>query len=274
MEYANPMRSLSRAIDILECFSINELELSGSDIARKVGIPKSTAYRILESLNRRRLLQQNTETGKFSIGPFVYSMGSLYLSSADILKSAEPVIRTLNELTDEALNLIIRDKQNVLVLMKEESRSSVRYSHHIGSSWPAYASAVGKALLSELSDAEINSLFPEEKLQQVTNKTIDSKTKLKLELEQIRKTGISYNKGGLFEGGEGIGSIIRDAKGVAIAGLSITMPVFRIEQFGRNRLAELIRMGAILISYRLGYQGEAKPVHDVQEIRSWWEQSQ
>jgi DNA-binding IclR family transcriptional regulator len=133
---------------------------------------------------------------------------------------------------------------------------------------------VGKALLSELSDAEINSLFPEEKLQQVTNKTIDSKTKLKLELEQIRKTGISYNKGGLFEGGEGIGSIIRDAKGVAIAGLSITMPVFRIEQFGRNRLAELIRMGAILISYRLGYQGEAKPVHDVQEIRSWWEQSQ
>ena len=93
-------------------------------------------------------------------------------------------------------------------------------------------------------------------------------------MEQIRKTDVSFNIGGLFEGGEGIGYVIRDASGKAIAGISITAPIFRVEQIGKDRLATLIRMGASLVSYQLGYQDIANPVRDIQEIRSWWEQNQ
>ena len=193
MKNVNSMRSLARAIAVIECFTPNELDLSGVDIARKVGMPKSTAYRILERLTESGLLDHNLKTGKFSIGPELYAQGSLYMSSTDILKAAEPVMKTLNDMTNEAVNLGILDKGNVIYVMKEESKHDFRWAKRIGTSSPAYAVAMGKALLAELTEAEIDILFPEERLLPVTSKTTATKAELKLELERVRKTGIAFD---------------------------------------------------------------------------------
>jgi len=261
-------------MSVLKSFSPDELELSAADISLRVGIPKTTTHRMLNALTKGGLLDRNTETGKYRIGPELYILGILYLSTTDILKATKPVVETLNSLTSEAVNVSIFENGYVTMIMKEECKHAFKYSYNVGSVLPAYASAMGKAFLSELTEAELDSFYPEERLEPRTPKTIATKTELKLDLQQIKKTGIGFSSEDAHVGVEAVGSIIRDARGKAAAAMSISIPVFRVNQASRERLATLIRLGARLASYRLGYKDPTHPVYDIEQIRSWWEQNQ
>ena len=263
-------RSIVKAVSILQCFTPREQELNASEVARKLKIPRTTAFRILTTLSEAGMLLRNEKTGNYSVGPTLYALGSLYLETTDIFKAADPVIKTLNELTEEVVSVSIFDKGSVVLTMVEQARSDFRFARHVGSILPAYASAMGKAFLSEQTEEEFDCIIPEEKLKRITKYTTTTKARLKKELEQIRKTGICCDPGSSYEDNEGIASVIRNAKGEAIAAVSFAVPAFRMNQVKRERLVGLIKLGAGLISYRLGYQDEVNPVHDIQEIRSWW----
>lgn len=269
-----PINCILKAVSVLESFTSDEPELGTVQISNKLGMPLTTTRRILASLTISGLLNRNGKTSQYVIGPTLYALGSLYLKTTDICIAAKPVIETLNDLTKETVNISILDRSNITLIMKEESKHTFRLTTHIGSIVHAYASAMGKALLSELTEAEIDSLYPEEKLAPLTNKTIPTKTELKRELEQIRKTGIAFDREGSYEGVEAIGSVIRNASGKAVAAMSIAVPVFRMNEANRKRLTTLVRLGVSLIGYRLGYQDTQYPVRDIKEIYSWWKQNQ
>ena len=274
MKTENFSRSVQRTVLVLRSFSPSDLELTPAEIYRKVRIPKTTIYRIIATLARTGILEYNENTGKYRVGPELYFLGSLYLGTTDIVKAAEPVTKELNRLTGEAFNVSIFENGHVVVVMKEESASFFRFAVHIGSIIPAYASSMGKALLSDLTGEEIDSLYQDEKLRPVTKKTIVNKKELKKELEQIRKTGVSFSDGGTYDSLFGIATLIRDASGKGVAALSINLPTFKVDLVNKEKLATLVKMGANLISYRLGYQNMVNPVRNIREIISWWEQDQ
>ena len=266
-------KSLLRAISIATSFSPNDLELSLTDLSRKTGIPMTTVNRIVKTLIQGRLLERNIQSNKYRIGPEFYILGSLYLRGTDILSAAEPVTQTLNDLTGEAVAVSILNQDNVVLIVKEESRHGFRVATHVGSILVGHASAMGKALLSELTKAEIDKILPEEKLKPMTKNTITTKDELIKELEQIRRTGISVDMEGNYEGLIGIASVVRDENGRAVAAMSIGFSAFRVSQAQREQIVMLVRMGASLISYRLGYRDKAHPVRDLKDIRLWWEQN-
>lgn len=274
MRADNFSKSVERTISVLKSFTPRDLELTPVEISRKVGIPKTTIYRIIATLARTGILEYNEKTGKYMVGPELYSLGSLYLSATNITKAAEPVIRELNRLTGEAINVSIFDKGHAILIMKEESASFLRFAVNIGTIIPAYASSMGKVLLSEFSDERIDTLYPNERLQPLTRKTITSKKVLKRELEQIRKTGLSYSEGGTYEGLFGIATLIRDANGKGVAAVSINLPSIKSDSIDKEKLGVLIKMGANLISYRLGYENIVNPVRNIREITFWWERNQ
>ncbi len=148
-------------MEILKSFTPGNLELSVTELSRKVNLPKSTTYRLLKTLSQGEFTEYSTNTGKFHIGTALYTLGSLYLSTTDVLKAANPVIQTINELTGEAVNIAILEGQYITIIQKVEAKHDLRWNTHIGYSVPAYASAIGKALLSELTDEEIDALFNE-----------------------------------------------------------------------------------------------------------------
>ena len=117
--------SLDKAISILKSYNPLVLELGVTDISKKLAIPTSTAHRLLTTLAKSGLLNRNPNTGKFVIGHTFYSLGSLYLTSTNIIKSAEPVVKTLNELTGEAVNVGILEQGNIVFLMKEETKGKL-----------------------------------------------------------------------------------------------------------------------------------------------------
>ena len=120
-------------------------------------------------------------------------MGSLYLSATDLSKAAKSVVETLNKLTGETISVGILNQGHVIMVLTQQALHHHRATLHVGSFLPAYTSAAGKALLSELSDSEIDDLFPDETLKPMAKKTIVSKTELKKELAQIRTHGISLD---------------------------------------------------------------------------------
>lgn len=260
-------------MEILKSFTPGNLELSVAELSRKVNMPKSTTYRLLKTLSQGGFTEYVRNTRKFHIGTALYTLGSLYLSTTDVLKAANPVIQTINELTSEAVNIAILEGQYITIIQKVEAKHDLRWNTHIGYSTPAYASAIGKALLSELTDEEIDALFTEEKLKPVTESTIVSKTELRRQLKTIRRTGFGFQKKESVEGIEAVGCVIRDYTGKAVAGVSIAVPMFRMNKNRREKLTALIKMGSDLISYRLGYQYKNKLLRDIQQMHSWWERA-
>ncbi|MFQ5996105.1 MAG: IclR family transcriptional regulator [Dehalococcoidales bacterium] len=261
---------MERVVAVLKCFTPDTRELGVSQISRRAGIPKATTHRILVTLTKDGLLERNNKTGNYRIGPELYMLGSIYLSTTDIVSAAKPVTKVLNDLTAETVHVSIFYRGNVLIIMKEESKHTFRVSQHIGTIVPAYASAMGKAFLSELTDAEIDNLIPDEKLKPITSKTIATKTELKRELKQIRNSGIAIDNEGTLEAIIGTGALIRDDTGRAVTAIGIPFPIFRLNKAGSERIQNLVKMGASLISYRLGYQGSGTPIRSLEEIIDYW----
>ena len=98
--------------------------------------------------------------------------------------------------------------------------------------------------------------------------------KLKQELNEIRKSGFSISLEGSWDGAGGVGSIIRNYSGRTVAAISIAFPIYKINDSLMDRWTNIIRMGASLISYRLGYLDETNPIRNVQELRDWWRKNQ
>ena len=223
----NNVKSLSKAIAIIKCFTPDRLQISAADIAKSVGISRPTAYRLIATLVDGGFIQKKAGTEKYMIGADLYAQGSLYLESTDTLKEARPVMEALNKMTGEAINLGILDKSNIIFIMKEETRGAFRFFRHVGSVLPAHASAMGLALLSELSDSKIDELYLTERLESITKKTITTKAELKRILEQVRQRGASIDIEGNVKRAVGIASVIHGVDNKALAAMSITIPLIQ-----------------------------------------------
>ncbi len=130
---------------------------------------------------------------------------------------------------------------------------------------------MGKAFLSELNEQELSALYPDEILRPLTKKTVRTRRELKEDLAQARRDGFSVDMEGNTEGLSGVGCLIRDAAGRAVAAMSIGVPVHTFTEARKRQLGMLTRLAAGLISYRLGYQEEEVPARDLEDILSWWE---
>jgi IclR family KDG regulon transcriptional repressor len=259
-----------RAFKVIQSFSITEPELGPSEISRKTGLPVSTVHRLLKTMKEAHVLEIDSNKGKYRIGPTLYVIGNLYIQSTDILKVAEPVMETLNDLTNETVNLGILDKGYMTLIMKKESKEAFRYAIRVGTVMPAYASAIGKALLSELTEEDIDRLYPHENLKPITEKTIPTRKALKKELIDIRNCGISLDYEGSYRNVIGIASVIRNNMGEAVAGMSITPPIYEVNEEKKERLIRLVLLGCSLISYKLGYSDNRNRVSDIDELVTRW----
>ncbi len=251
---------------------MQEPEHTIAELSERTGISWATTYRIVVAFAQGGLLEKDAQSNKYKVGPELYMIGRLYLATTDLVKVAEPVLKEINNLTGEVTVLSILGKDGkIIIVAREESRHPLRLGLSIGYNSPAYAHANGKALLSELTEAELDRLYPDEALEPLTEKTVATKTDLKRELKQIRKTGVAYNREQSFLGSESVAVLIRDAHGQAIAGIAISTPLIRLNNAKREHLATLAKMGGSLISYKLGYYEEGNPVHNIAEMRSWWQ---
>lgn len=269
------MNAIIKAMSVLKCFTHDEPVHSASSISYRLGIPIATVYRILASLVKAGMLEQTDKRGHYIVGRDLGVIGSLYFNTQSLITTAEPVIKVVNDLTAESVNIaVLDDRGYVTFIIKAESKHIFKIGVHIGSTAPAYALAVGKSLLSELSDEEIDRFYPEEALRPLTRKTVGTKTELKRELQRVRETDVALCVEQASEGTEAVASLIRDASGKGIAAMSICAPTARLNEAMRAEYATVVRLGASFISYRLGYHGAVNPIRTIEEMVARWKKQQ
>lgn len=247
------LSSVANAIRLTKAFTDEEYEMGISALSVRLGLAKSTVHRLASTLIEANILEQNKETGKYSLGLALFELGALVRRKMDVAAEARPQLRALMESTGETVQLAIFDHMSVLYINKMESRQAVRMSSNVGSRAPAHCTSVGKALLA-YQPAEIIGQLVANGLKSYTPRTITDAKLLETELAGVRVKGYAVDDEEIEIGLRGIAAPIRDHAGVVIASIGFAAPAQRLTRKLIPASVPLVVAAAEAISTRLGYQ--------------------
>jgi len=246
--------TLSRTLKILEVFDVNTPALRLTDIAEKVNLHRSTVYRLVNYLVSEHYLEFDESTKKYRLGYKFLTLASVVLSYLDITDISKPIMRELVDKTNQTANLAVLDRDAVIYIAKIEPPSSIRISTRIGARVPAHCTALGKVLLANLPDNNLDRTLAKMKLSKFTNATITNKEILKNELDKIKANGYAIDHEEFLDGLVCVAYPILDYKNDAVAALSISgsVTVFKNEQI--LEWIALLKISSDNISKLLGFK--------------------
>ncbi len=258
MRPTNLVQSIERVSQILDLLGQNPQGISLKDLSSKVNLPKGTTHRLLSSLAYLGYVRQDEKTRNYLLGFKLVELGNILLNQLDLRKEAEPFLKELAERTKETIHMVILDHDEVVYIEKVEgdhNPSGLKMASRIGLRNPAHSSAVGKVLLSHLSEEALNEFFKKNVLQKRTENTITDVTRLKDHLKIVRNQGFAIDDEENEKGVRCIGAPIFDRSGHPVAAISISGPAFRItKKLAQEVLKKEVMETALKISQRLGYR--------------------
>ena len=247
--------SVRRALEVLELFLDRTRSLSVPEIVARTGLPRTTAHELVRTLLASGYLAQvEDQPYRFTLGFRVFELGSAYAIQFDLAVEGQKVALKVAEACDETVQMAIRDGTQAVFIAKVESSQTVRLVSAVGSRLPAHCTAVGKMLLSELSDEELAALYENtERLPGMTANSITSLKRLRHEMAQVRARGLAYDDCESNLDVRCVAAPVYSHKGKMVAAMSISAPIMRMNASRQNELAPLVRQGAEELSRRLGY---------------------
>src|SRR5260370_24007038 len=248
------MKVVDRVMQILNCFTNENQELRFADLSAQLGLHKSTLYRLLEAMRSYGLIELDGTTGKYHPGLKLFELGMLAVGRLEISKSAIPALERLVEQTGENAHLCVLDGYEVVYVAKVESKQTLRMPSNVGRRNPAYCTGVGKALLAQMSEEEIEAYLAQTSLQAFTKKTIVLPAELKRQLKEVLARGYSVDDEEISEGLRCVGAAVRDHNGQVIAAISIAGPTMRITKNKIPELAAYVKEAANSIYEQLAYR--------------------
>ncbi|HEY6295090.1 MAG TPA: IclR family transcriptional regulator, partial [Streptosporangiaceae bacterium] len=221
-------QSLERGLAILSAFTPDRPDLGISELARKLGLTRSTTHRYVATLTTLGYLQQDDSTRKYRLGPRVLDLGFSVLGSLGLREIAAPHLRRLTDATGHTSNLAIRDDTDVILIDRVRGLPG-RYHHlefslHVGSRIPAYCSATGKALLAFLPRPDLERILDRTDLVQRGPRTLTDRKALLAALDQVRRTGIATNDEELDNALRSIASPVLTRSGEVVAAVNVAIP--------------------------------------------------
>jgi DNA-binding IclR family transcriptional regulator len=252
---AEGLKSLRKAMRILECFSLQEPRISLTDIARKVGLPLSTTHRLLATLRDVGILEQEGDRDLYRLGLKLLELGSMVLANMEVHREALPFIEELSRESGETVHLGVFDGSQVVSIEKMDSPHGLASHVTIGKGAPAYCTAVGKALLAFQSEPVLEHIC-RRGLTRHTPQTITDPKGLRRELDRVRISGYAVDDREHQPDVRCVAAPIRNHTGRVIASISVSGPASRIPKEGISTLAARVREAAVKLSARLGYTGK------------------
>lgn len=247
------IKSLDRAIDILELVIEEESGLGVTEISRKLDIHKSTVYRLLDTLKYRGYLEKNKDNQKYRAGINLFELSSKVLNDIDSRMRVRPYLEEIMDKTKETIHLGILDSGEVIYLDKVESTATIRMYSHVGKRVPAHSTSLGKAILAHLPEKKVKSILKEKGMEAKTKNTITDLDEFLAHLEKVRKQGYSVDDEEQEEDIRCIAAPIFNHRGKIVAAFSISAPKSRMEQERMDRLSELVVEYSEKMSRSLGY---------------------
>lgn len=229
------VRAVERALDVLLCFTRQTPELLMTQIAEQVGIHKSTAHRLLATLEHKRFVQRDPNTGMYRLGIRLFQMAYLTLEQNDLRQVAAPFLQQLSSQFQENIHLAVLDGTDVLFVDIIESPQRVKLAAAIGQRLPAFATASGKAILAFMPREEVQRILARG-MPRFTSHTPVSAEAYFEGWQIARELGYAMSVQEFEDSINAIAAPIFDDENQPIASLAVAGPAFRLT---RERMIEI-----------------------------------
>lgn len=252
-ETRRTVKSAVRVLEILDILAVNPDGLTLTELQEKSGIPISSLHGLMLSLMHMNYVKRDEDTKRYKLCTKLLQFTSILSNYHDLITISDSVMERLKKETSEATSLSILEGDSVLFIHKHPAPGRIQIINPAGSRLPSYATGSGKVLLAYLADGEVDKIYPNETLPQVTSNTITSKTRLKEELSEIRERGYAYDDEESAVGVWAVAGCIRSKSGRPIASLSVVAPISRVQSKDSSDWPDLVREGAAEISKSLDF---------------------
>lgn len=255
---------LERGLRILAEFSPREPVLGAPELSKRLGIPRTTVFRLLQTLESLGFLERADKDRNYRLGVAVLRLGFEYLSSLELTDLGLPVIESLRDATGFTTHIVIRDGRDVVFVAKAQSQapvfSSVRVN--VGTRLPAHATTHGHVLMGDLSMKELRALYPEQVLDRSTKatpETVDTLYEL-IRDDAARGYGISNSS---FERGISVVTApVRNDTQRIVAVITVTVPRPEIDAtLIADGLVDKVIRAAAELSRRLNYRSDDENIY-------------
>ncbi len=247
-------QSLAHGLDILFLYDTPASFLTVSEISKRLRFSQSKTYRLVRTLIKYGLLQENPGTAQYYLGLNTLRLGLLAEQQCNISMIARPFMKELCLLIKETVLLTAVNGTKGIVLERVESEEPIRYSlFQPGMSLPLHCGASSKILIAYLTEEDWDRIIAKEGLNRYTPNTITDVDRLKAHLREIRKKGYAFSDQEVDRDVRAVAAPILNGMGKLIAGLSIAGPVYRINKKKAGKLGRLVVEYARKISFHLGY---------------------
>jgi IclR family acetate operon transcriptional repressor len=247
------VQSLVRALALLN--RIAESSDDGAtltDLAQRVGLPASTAHRLLTTLEQERYVRFTHDGRVWTVGVQAFVVGCTFTKTRSLAGVARPHMRHLMEDGGETVNLAVEDEGEAVYLSQVECRQMMRAFARPGTRVPLHCSSVGKAMLSAASEKKLSKILHQRGMPRLTVKTVTSPSALRADLERVRATGYAVDDEEHAVGLRCIAAPIFDETGDVVAAVSASGPMARISDERMAQLGALVLEASRAISRDMG----------------------
>ena len=242
---------LERTFALLDMLAAQPEPVSLKEISERTGLHPSTAHRILNDLTLGRYVDR-PQAGSYRLGMRLLELGNLVKDRIDVREAALGPMRELHKLTHQAVNLSMRQGDEIIYVERSYSeRSGMQVVRTVGGRAPLHLTSVGKLFLAHDEPSRVRSYATRTGLTGHTRNSITDIARLERELTTVRSTGLARDDEELELGVRCMAAGIFDDQGKLLAGLSISAPADRLEESWLDR----VRQTAAQISAALGYRG-------------------
>ena len=250
---------LQRGLEILRVFSRDRTEIGAPEIAKKLGIPRSTVFRLIQTLEYMGFLEKVKNSSDFRLGVGVLSLGFEFLASLEVTELARPVLEQLRDDTGYSAHLVIRNGWDVVFVVKAAAKTTFASSVNIGTRLPAHGTILGRMLLADLSEAELKQVYPTGKLSKFSDQTPTTLVDLTQVLDEDRARGYAISEA-YFE--NGIGSVavpVRDGTTRVVATINVTYQDGTVDRADvKGKILTRVLQAANELSQQMDYRPTAK----------------
>jgi IclR family acetate operon transcriptional repressor len=239
-----PIESVENALKLIVGFKERDA-ITVAEAAAELGVARSTAHRLLAMLHAHGFVRQQIERGPYTLGPTLFDVGARSLAALDIRAFARPFVERLSREINETASFGVRFDDRIVFVETFQSRESLRVSTQPGQQFSAHGSAIGRALLALLPDADVRRLYPRETLpasdpKNVLEDPFPTRSALVADLARVRTRGYAVNYDKPAAGVVAIAAAVRDGRGRPHGGIALSAPTSRVRRADVPAIAEAV----------------------------------
>lgn len=244
------VQSVDRALTVLEILARTG-EAGVTELAAELAVHKSTAFRLVATLEQHRLVEQTGDRGKYRLGVGVLRLAGATTARLDLVQEARPLCRQLAADTGETVNIAVLAEGGALYLDQVAGSSALQSHNWVGQHIPLHATSNGKVLLSGLDESRFAEVLRH--LPRYTPRTVTRRAELRAQVDRVRQEGYAVAVDELEVGLSAVAAPVRSAHGDVVASMSVSGPTFRLDDEALARVTALLVAAAEEVSHRLGW---------------------